>query len=98
MSKVLFEGFDSLRCIADDAETVEEVADMLESYAVYIRELAKDGVQIDLVDIGSGHLSYSTEDPKIGEKYGFDSIENDGNGHVVVRSPTGEVIDEFDEE
>jgi hypothetical protein len=93
----VFEGFEYLKCVACGAETVEEVAAILEAQAAYIRELVKDGVQIDLDDIGSGHLRYLTEDPEIGAKYGFDSIEGNGKGHFVIRTPTGEILDEFDD-
>lgn len=93
-----FSGHESVKCIAGGAETVEDVAASFEAYAVYLREMVKDGVKFDLSDICSGHMELSTDDPKIGAKYGFDSIEDDGKGHFVIRDSTGEVIDEYDEE
>jgi hypothetical protein len=86
MSKV-FEGFDTLKCVAGGAETAEDVAGVLEDIAANLRAMAKDGIEIDLENISEGHLIYRTNNRELAKTYGFYELDEEGE-------PIG--VDEFE--
>lgn len=73
----VYEGFDAIKWAADGASTLEEVAERLESFAQYLREMSRTG-KIRLVQpVDGGHIILETTDAKIAEEYGFHEAEWD---------------------
>ena len=90
--KVVYEGWDYLKFVALESKTVADVIASLEGQIAILRGMEKDEVEIDLENIGEGHLNYSTEDIAIAEKYGFVHMEDDGQGNFSVTNTKGESV------
>jgi hypothetical protein len=85
-TRPLFEMTWRAKWLADGSKTVEQMAEMLEAQATYLRELAAAGVELaDEVD--DDYASLTTTDPDVAAKYEFHTVEDeDEEGNVTLAS------------
>jgi hypothetical protein len=88
--KQVFETTWRAEWLADDAQTIEEMAEALEAEAAHLRELAAAGVE--LADVVQDDYAFlTTTDPEVAAKYEFEPVEHEedeyGGATVVGVAP-----------
>jgi hypothetical protein len=74
--KMMFEKLIRCKWLGDGCNSLEEIAVRLEEEAAYLREMARNGLQLE-EGMQDDYALLKTEDPALAEKYGFDEIEED---------------------
>jgi hypothetical protein len=75
-----YEYFGNLKHIADEAESLSEIASTLEANAKVLRDMEAAGLQIDPNEgepVDGGKFFVFTEDKEIATRFGFDLQEED---------------------